>query len=264
MPSRRVAGAVQLLRVLPVRDRHHELAVLRQHQGDQVGVSQGSDGPGDQLQRALVTGEHAAGDVGRLRQPLLPVLGLGEEAGVLDRDARGRRERLHDLLVLGGEGLAVVAGQVQVAEHLLAHPDRHPEEAAHRRMVGREPHRALVCREVVEADGVRLLDEQAEQTLALGQVTDLGDRRGVQADVDELVEARPFGRDDAQGAVLRVRQGDRGLDDASQHGGKVEVGDDRAVGLEQAAETLLGIPRSWARSISCPRSWSSPSSGPSW
>ena len=76
-------------------------------------------------------------------------------------------------LVLGREGLAVVAGEVQVAEDLLAHPDRHPEEAAHRRMVGREADRALVAGEVVETHGVRLLDEQAEQALALGEVTDL-------------------------------------------------------------------------------------------
>ncbi len=94
--------------------------------------------------------------------------------------------------------------------------------------------------EVVEAHGVRLLDEQAEQALALGQVTDPGDRRLVHADVDELVEAHPAGRDDAQGAVLRVRQGDGGLDDTSQHGRQVEVRDDRAVRLEQSTQPVLG------------------------
>ena len=88
-----VAGPVQLLRVAPFGDRHQEPAALRQHQRDQVGVSQGPRRSWRSAAAALVTGEHSAGDVGRLRQPFLPVLGLGEEPGVLDRDACGGGER---------------------------------------------------------------------------------------------------------------------------------------------------------------------------
>jgi hypothetical protein len=40
-----------------------------------------------------------------------------------------RRQRLHQLLVVGGEALGtLLVGQVQVAEHPVTDPDRYPQE----------------------------------------------------------------------------------------------------------------------------------------
>ena len=62
------------------------------------------------------------------------------QPGVLDRDACGRGERHHHLLVDVGEHVvAVLVAQVQVPEHLAPHEDGSTEERAHRRVVGGKP-----------------------------------------------------------------------------------------------------------------------------
>ena len=62
--------------------------------------------------------------------------------------------------------------QVEVAEHLVADPDRHAEERAHRRVVRREPVAVGVLAEVGQPDRLRVDDQQAEDAVALGQVAD--------------------------------------------------------------------------------------------
>ena len=77
-----------------------------------------------------------ARDLRRRSQPVLPTMRLLVEAGVLDRDAGGCRQGDHDVLVLLGEvALPRLLRQVEVAEHLVADPDRDAEERAHRRVV---------------------------------------------------------------------------------------------------------------------------------
>jgi hypothetical protein len=72
-------------------------------------------------------------------------------------------------------------------------------------MVLREPNRALVLTEVVQADRPRVLDQQAEEPLALGQMSDGLDGGRVDADVNELLEAGTFRGDNSQAAsTMRV------------------------------------------------------------
>ena len=106
---------------------------------------------------------------GRL-QPPLPAAGLLEQVGVLHRDARGRGQRLDDHLVGRGElAAAGLLGEVEVAEHGVADPHRNPEEAAHRRVVGREADRGLVRAEIGQPQRPRIEDELPQQSLALRQ-----------------------------------------------------------------------------------------------
>ena len=112
----------------------------------------------------------------------LAVLDEGEvgealvEAGVLDGDGRGPGERDGQTLVLLAElGRALLLGQVEVAEHLVPDPDGHAQERPHRWVVRREPVAVGVGVEVGEPQGLRIHDEQAEDTVALGEGPDGGD-----------------------------------------------------------------------------------------
>ena len=88
------------------------------------------------------TGQQFGADVAGGLDPRLPDLGLLVEPGVVDRDARRCSQGLDQHLVVLAERLpAGLLGQVQVAEHLVADPHRHPEERPHRRMVGRKTDR---------------------------------------------------------------------------------------------------------------------------
>ena len=79
------------------------------------------------------------------------------EPGVLDRDAGVEGEHLDEALVLLAElGLALLVGQVEVADRGAAAADRQAEERAHRRMVGREAVGIGVLRDVRDAVGARL------------------------------------------------------------------------------------------------------------
>ena len=144
---------------------------------------------------------------------------------------------IDQLLVDVGEHLGRrLVGQVEVAEHLVAHPDRHAEERPHRRVVRREPVAVGVLAQVGEPQRLGVEDEQPEDAVALGQVTDRPAGLVVDADGDELREARARLVEDAERAVAGVDQVDRGLDDALQHRGQVEVAADREHRVEQLAE----------------------------
>ena len=111
----------------------------RQHEGDDVGVG---DQPGlarDQPQRFFAFGrQQLLGYLGRCLQPVLAAPRLLIQPGVGDRDPGGRGQRGDQLLVLGAELAVLALGEIEVAEHDVADPDRHAEEAVHRRVVGRE------------------------------------------------------------------------------------------------------------------------------
>ena len=92
----------------------------------------------------------------------------GVEAGVLDGDAgRGGEGDDHLLVDVAEDVVARLVAEVEVAEHLVAHPHRHTEERAHRRVVGREPVAVGVLPEVGEADRLGVDDEQPEDAVAL-------------------------------------------------------------------------------------------------
>ena len=91
--------------------------------------------------------------------------------------------------------------------------------------------------------GPGVVDQQAEQAAALGPVVDPGDLVLAQADRDELGQP-PFPAvivaDDAERAVGRVHEADRGLDDPPEGGLQVQAGADGHDRLEQAAHPVPG------------------------
>ena len=172
------------------------------------------------------------------------LLGAPVEPRVLDRDARGRGERDDGRLVLGRElrrgVLAARPGhplvrEVQVAEHRLAHPDRDAEERVHRRVPLGEARRADVVGDLRHADGLRVVDELAEQPLAVRPVVDRGDLVVREAQRDELREALAArGVEHAQRPVPGTGQLHGRLDDAPQHLREVEVARHRHDGVQHA------------------------------
>jgi hypothetical protein len=133
------------VRSLTGSDAHGELSpvvVIGEQDQHAVGGRELQRTLGDQPQRVLdgSPGQELRSDLGRGLQPALAYLGLLEQPGVFHRDARRRGQCLQHHLVLRGElrGGALL-GQVQIAEHLITHPHRRTEKAAHRRMVGWEP-----------------------------------------------------------------------------------------------------------------------------
>jgi hypothetical protein len=183
-------------------------------------------------------GEHRRRDLEDRVPPLLALLQIVVEPGVLDRRPRHRRETDDEVLVLGREGApTLLLGQVEVAERLLADPDGRPEERVHRRVVGGEPVRIGMRHEVVDATRGRLLDQEAEHPAARREVADPGGGGLVDAPVDEGGQPLAILGDDPQRAVPRVHEGARGLDDPPQHGLEIEVTRDGQDRVEQAAQS---------------------------
>ena len=107
----------------------------------QVGAGQRQRLPGDQVQhlRGLHPRQQLAGDLRGGPQPAFLPAGFLIQAGVVDRHARGGRERDNQRLVLLVElPPALLLGEVEVAVNLVPDPDRHAEERPHRRVPRRE------------------------------------------------------------------------------------------------------------------------------
>jgi len=100
-------------------------------------------------------------------------------------------EELDGGLVVGVEvGAAGLLREIEVAVDRPAQPHGHAEERLHRRMVGREADRAFVVAEVVHPQGLRVMNERAEDAAAPGQVADRGARLVVDAARHEAFEVR--------------------------------------------------------------------------
>ena len=97
----------------------------------------------------------------------------GVEPGVLDGDPGRGREADHELLVDVGEHLGGgLVGQIQVAEHLVAHPDRHAQERSHRRVVGREPEAVGMLAQIGQPQRFGVHDEPTEDPVSFREITD--------------------------------------------------------------------------------------------
>ncbi len=168
-------------------------------------------------------------------EPLPPPLAEPVGTGVVDDRPRRLRQRLDEHLVLLGEvARSLLLGEVQVAVDGAPDADGDTEEAGHRRVVGREAGGVGVVGEVVEPQRSRFADQQAEDAVPAGQVSDATPGRLVDALGDE-VDQHPVGPDDPQGAVRRAGERRGGLHDPAQHRVQVEVGADGADRPEQGA-----------------------------
>jgi hypothetical protein len=147
------------------------------------------------------------------------------------------REPSSSLLVDVGEHLdGLLVGEVEVPEHLVAQHDRDTQERLHGRVVRGEPVAVRVLAEIRQPDRLGLDDEQAQDAVAFGQVTDPLACLVVDAHRDELGQPRAALVEHAQGAVLGVHQVDRRTDDAPQHGRQVEVAPHRHDRVEELPE----------------------------
>ena len=212
------AGRVRAVTV-GVGDGQPASPLVGQREDGEVGAGELACPPGDVGQHlaGLGAGQQPGGNLGAGLDPALLAAGRVVQPGVLHRHAGRRAQRdQHRLVVLGEVAATALTGQVQVAEHLVADPHRHAEEAVHRRVPVREARRCRVRGDVGQPQRAGVVDEQAEQAAALGPVVDPGDLVLAQPDRDELGQP-PFAAvivaDDAECAVGRVDQADRGLDD---------------------------------------------------
>ena len=124
------------------------------------------------------------------------------QPGVLDRNSGGGRQCDREALVFLAElaGVPLVA-QVQVSEHGISHADGHAEERAHVWMVRGEADGLVVGADIPQAQRPWVDDEEAEDPVTLGQMTDGGIALGVDAHGDELAEILVLA-DHAERAVI--------------------------------------------------------------
>ena len=158
------------------------------------------------------------------------------QARVLDRHRRLARERPDELLILLGERPRLLLGQVEVAEGTAAEQDRHAEEAAHRRMVGREADRARVVGDRLQPQRARVGDQGAEDAAAAREVTDLGHRLGVDPGVDEALEPSSRLVDHAERRVAGAGQLGGSLGQLQQQIVERELRAQRDAGVDEPAQ----------------------------
>ena len=146
------------------------------------------------------------------------------ETGVLDGDPGCGRESDHELFVDVGERLrGRLVGEVQVAEHLVAHPHGHAQERSHRGVVSGKAEAVRVLPQVGQAQRLGVHDERTEDPEPLGQVTDERVHVVVDPHGDELREPCAGVVEHAQRSVAGIDQSDRRLDDPSEHRQRIEI-----------------------------------------
>jgi len=236
--------------------------LLRQREHSQVGAGQVTDLPGDvgQYLAGIGAGQQRHGDFGAGLDPALLAAGRLIQPRVLRRDARrSARRHQHRLVILGEFPAAALVGQVQVAEHLVADPHRHAEEAAHRRVVRREPGRCRVRGDLGQTDRPGIIDQQAEHTTPFRPATELPDLLFAHPDRDELGQLAARA-DDTQRPVGRVHQASRRLHDPPQRGLQIQALADRDNRFQQAR--IRSVVATTARSRACSSASSSSSFKP--
>ena len=158
---------------------------------------------------------------------------------VADRDRRPVGEDHRGLLVCLGELAVRLLRQVQVAPHLAADHDRHPQEAAHRRMPRREPVAAGVLPDIRQPQRLRVLDQRAQHAPPAREVADRAARVLVDARRQELFEPAVALVEDPQRRVARPRDLPRRLEHAVKHDALVELGREDAAHVEQPPNPRL-------------------------
>ena len=184
------------------------------------------------------------GDLGDGVRPLSLASAAVEQPRVLDRHTRRSGEGDEDRLVLLGEVASpLLLGHVQVAEDLIADPDGGAEKGVHLGVVRGEPVGVGVLGDVLEPTRLRVTDEESENAVAAGRMTDLRAFLCRHPAGDELDEPLPVAADDPERPVARVDECGGGLDDSAEHLGQVEVGAHGDDGVEKLAHPFLGEPR---------------------
>jgi hypothetical protein len=223
----------------------HAAARRRQPDQDDARLEQLAQPGGDELEQARkvqLPGERVA-DLRQRLELARPARRRLVQARILDRDGRLRREQHDEILVLLGELALDLLRQVQVAPGDAADQDRHAEEAAHRRVAGREADGSRILTEVVEPQRPRVGDQRAEDAAPARQFADDGARLRGEAGRQEPLESRAGRVDDAEGGVARAGDGGGGLDDVLEERVERELGAEGDAGLDEPAQPSLGLGR---------------------
>ena len=159
------------------------------------------------------------------------------EAGVLDRDAGRQRQRADERLVVVGElRPADLVGQVEVAVHLVAHLDRHPEEGRHGRVVGREAEAVGMLADLVDAERLRSAMSSPRTPRPVGRWPMVVSSSSERPDRDEIGQGLLLLVEHAQRPVACPGHGACLLDDMAQDLGQLQVRLDQQRRLEHPAQ----------------------------
>ena len=134
-----------------------------------------------------------------------------------------------------------------MAEHRVAYPDRHTEEAAHRRVSRRESGRGRVRGQISDTDRSRMTDQQAEDAAPEREFPDLGDHLAGHTRMYELLQL-PVTSDNPDPRVAGGEQHAGRLGNTAQHHRKTQVGRHCRVGTQQS------LHRPWVPNTSSARS----------
>jgi len=160
------------------------------------------------------------------------------QAGVLDGDSRGQGQRLDQGLVLVVErARTLLFGEVQVAVDLGAgtHPDGHAQETLHGRMPGGESVALWVRAQVIQAKGLGVGDEESQHAPAGRSGSDCALLFFSDPHSQELVQRAALLVEHTKGAVTRVDQGARLLENVSEQDRELDIGLDHQHGVHQAS-----------------------------
>ena len=234
--TRRLAGA----------GRHRELVALLEPDHQRTGVHQRAGTLDDEVKQDLqvrLRADRAGDGRGRLQSAIRPLeriasRGFGAiESRVLHRDGSPGGED-HDRLLIGLVEVAVgLVGQVEIAERLVANEDRHPEEAAHLRMSGREAVRLRVLADVRKPERLGVLDQQPQDSAAARQVADCPMTLRLDAAGDEALELDAPLVEYAERGVARPGHAAGDVEQLTDNPVDVEHGDEPAAGLDELPQS---------------------------
>ena len=131
----------------------------------------------------------------------------------------------------------LLLGEVQVAEHLVAHPDRHTEERPHRRVVGREPVAVGMARQVGQPQRRRARRSTAPSMPRPSGRCPMPPRCSSGTPTVMKSDRPPSCRQHPERPVPGVDDLDGGLDDVAQHVGQRQVRADPQHRIEELAES---------------------------
>lgn len=229
--------ADETLGALTVRRRDLEPAVRRRHEdGDEARVEKPAHALDHELEQAsrLDLAQHRVRDLVERLELARPVATRLVQTRVLDRHrGLGGEERDH-LLVLGCE--VVPAGllrQVEVSVGDASKQDGHAQKRPHGRVIRRKPHRAVVRRDVVQAQRPRVADQHPQDAAPTWQLPDRGVGLGVDAVGDEALELPAARVDDPERGIAGPGQLGGRLDEALEHRLERQLGAERDSGLDE-------------------------------
>lgn len=226
----------QFVRSDAVGDEDAQGPTLWDADGGHIRVAEFSRVLGNQLQCTAsgVAGQERRGHLADRIQPSFPQVQLRIELRIGNGHAGlGSEDDDSRLVILGEFRLALLVGEVNVAEDAAMGANRSAEKGPHGRVVGRETRCTRVLRDVPESKDGRLTDQQAEDAPTMWELADGRPLLRHQPAGDEVCEVDPIGGEHPDGAVARIGHLHREIDDALKQRGERELCRQGEAGFKQ-------------------------------